>query len=92
MTTRTRFEMSQKLTSLIGVAGFRAVRGAELVATGQVRHLAGPLWLVKGSNGEPYIVDLAAGSCDCPDGRAPHDAQGRKWCKHVCAVVLAAGK
>ena len=87
----TRFEMSQRLTSLIGVAGFRAVRGAELVASGKVRKLAGPLWLVQGSC-DTYCVDLSTGTCDCPDGKAPHDADGRKWCKHYCAVVLAAGE
>ena len=85
----SRFAMSQQLTGLIGVAGFRAVRGAELAASGKVRKLAGPLWLVEGSNGEPYVVDLSSGSCDCPDGRAPHDADGVKWCKHMCATVLA---
>ena len=87
----TRYAMSQKLTGLIPLAGFRAVRGAELVASGKVRKLAGPLWLVEGS-GDTYIVDLAAGTCDCPDGRAPHDGEGRKFCKHFCAVVLAAGE
>ena len=87
----TRYAMSAKLTGLIPLAGFRAVRGAELVAAGRVRHLAGPLWLVEGS-GDTYIVDLAAGTCDCPDGRAPHDGEGRKFCKHFCAVVLAAGE
>ena len=88
----TRYAMSQQLTRLIPLARERAVKGAELVASGKVRKLAGPLWLVEGSNGEPYVVDLAAGTCDCPDGRAPHDADGRKFCKHYCAVMLAAGK
>ena len=87
----TRYAMSQKLTGLIPLARERAVKGAELAATGKVRKLAGPLWAVLGS-GDTYIVDLAAGTCDCPDGRAPHDADGRKFCKHYCAVVLAAGE
>ena len=87
----TRYAMSAKLTGLIPLARERAVKGAELAATGRVRHLAGPLWLVEGT-GDTYVVDLAAGSCDCPDGRAPHDADGRKFCKHYCAVMLAAGE
>ena len=65
----TRYAMSQQLTRLIPLARERAVKGAELVASGKVRKLAGPLWLVQGS-GDTYIVDLAAGTCDCPDGRA----------------------
>lgn len=84
----TRYAMSAKLTGLIPVAGFRAVRGAELVATGRVRHLAGPLWLVEGSSAEPYCVDVDAGTCDCPDGRAPQ-VDGRRMCKHLCAVLLS---
>ena len=87
----TRYAMSQRLTGLIPLARERAVKGAELAATGKVRKLAGPLWVVQGS-GDTYIVDLAAGTCDCPDGRAPHDGEGRKFCKHFCAVVLAAGE
>ena len=87
----TRYAMSQQLTRLIPLAGFRAVRGAELAASGRVRHLAGPLWLVEGSNGAVWCVDLAAG-CDCPDGKAPRDGNGVRWCKHYCAVMLAAGK
>ena len=87
----TRNAMSEKLTGLIPLARERAVKGAELAATGKVRKLAGPLWVVKGS-GDTYIVDLAAGTCDCPDGKAPHDAEGRKFCKHYCAVMLAANE
>ena len=87
----TRYAMSQQLTRLIPLARERAVKGAELVASGKVRKLAGPLWLVQGS-GDTYIVDLAAGTCDCPDGKAPHDAEGRKFCKHYCAVMLAANE
>ena len=87
----TRYAMSKRLTGLIPLARERAVKGAELAATGRVRHLAGPLWLVAGT-GDTYIVDLAAGTCDCPDGKAPHDAEGRKFCKHYCAVMLAAGE
>ena len=84
----TRNAMSEKLTGLIPLARERAVKGAELAATGKVRKLAGLLWVVQGS-GDTYIVDLAAGTCDCPDGRAPHDADGRKFCKHFCAVLLS---
>lgn len=88
----TRYAMSAKLTGLIPLARERAVKGAELAATGRVRHLAGPLWLVDGSAGATWCVDLAAGTCDCPDGRAPHDEQGRKWCKHYAGAWLAANE
>ena len=88
MVTATRFEMGGRLVALVPQAGERAVRGAELVAAGKVHHLVGSIYLVNGS-GDDYIVDVAAGTCDCPDGRAPHDAAGRKFCKHVCAVVLS---
>ena len=87
----TRYAMSAKLTGLIPLARERAVKGAELVASGKVRKLAGSLWLVQGT-GDTYIVDLAAGTCDCPDGKAPHDEQGRKWCKHYAGAWLAAGE
>ena len=84
----TRYQASKRMTALIPLAGERAVRGAELAVTGAVHHIAGPLFLVDGSRGQRYAVDLAAGSCNCPDGRAPHDQQGRKYCKHVCAAMI----
>lgn len=88
MTAATRFEMGGRLVALVPIAQERAIRGAELVAAGAVHHLVGSIYLVNGS-GDDYIVDIAAGTCDCPDGRAPHDAEGRKFCKHLCAVVLS---
>ena len=88
MVAATRFEMGGRLVALVPVAHERAVKGAELVVTGKVHHLVGAFWLVNG-HGDDYIVDLVAGSCDCPDGRAPHDAEGRKLCKHMCAVLLS---
>ena len=87
MATMTRYELGGRLAALIPTAKERAVKGAELVATGKVHKLVGSIWLVNG-HGDDYIVDLAAGACDCPDGRAPHDEQGRKFCKHMCAVLL----
>lgn len=84
----TRYGMSPALCRLIPVAHERAVRGAELAVAGRVTHIAGPLYFVASSTSEFYAVDLAAGSCSCPDGRAPHDEAGRKLCKHVCAVLL----
>ena len=88
MATMTRYELGRRLAALVPVAHERAVKGAELAATGKVHTLAGSLWAVEGS-GDTYIVDVAAGTCDCPDGRAPHDEQGRKFCKHMCAVLLS---
>ncbi len=87
--TVTRFGMGRQLTALILLAHERAVRGAELVAGGHVRPLGGSLYLVDGSAGNVYVVDVTEGSCNCPDGRAPHDDAGRKFCKHYCAVLLA---
>lgn len=84
----TRYGMSPALWRLIPVAHERAVRGAELAIAGRVTHIGGSLYFVAGSSGDYYAVDLAAGSCSCPDGRAPHDENGRKLCKHVCAVLL----
>ena len=86
----TRYSISPAMTALIAVAGFRAVRGAEMAVAGRVHRLAGGLFLVDGSHGETYAVDVADGSCNCPDGRAPH-VGARKFCKHVCAVMLAEG-
>jgi uncharacterized Zn finger protein len=86
MATMTRYELGRRLAALVPVAHERAVKGAELAATGKVHKLVGYLWAVDGT--DTYIVDVAAGTCDCPDGRAPHDEQGRKFCKHMCAVLL----
>lgn len=83
----TRNELGGRMVALIPTAHERAVRGAELAARGKVHKLAGSLWAVEGC-GDTYIVDVAAGTCDCPDGRAPHDEDGRKFCKHMCAVML----
>ena len=86
----TRYQLSRPLTQLIPIAHERAVRGAELVAKGRVTQIAGgPQFFVAGSRGSFYVVDLTAGSCNCPDGRAPHDHAGRKYCKHVCAALLS---
>ena len=88
----TRFEMGRRLTALIPIAHERAVKGAELVAGGHVRPLGGSLYLVDGSAGNVYVVDVAAGgACNCPDSKAPYDAAGRKCCKHMCGVLLAIG-
>jgi len=85
-----RFEKAQRLAALMAIAGERAIRGAEMAATDHVHHIAGDLYLVIGSGGAGilYVVDAAAGTCNCPDGHAPHDDQGRKFCKHVCAVLM----
>ena len=88
MATATRFQMGRRLSALVPIAHERAIKGAELVAAGKVHRWVGSFWLVNGS-GDDYIVDVAAGTCDCPDGRAPHDTQGRKMCKHMCAVLLS---
>lgn len=86
----TRFAVSRQLTDLIHIAQERAVKGAELAVEGHVHRLAGSMYLVDGSAGATYCVDVADGSCNCPDGHAPH--VGRiKFCKHVCAVMLAKG-
>lgn len=87
---RTRLQISQnpQFTALIHVAHERAVKGAELTASGRVQPIAGRTFLVASSAGSAYTVDLDAGTCSCPDGRAPHDAAGRKLCKHVCAAIL----
>lgn len=89
----TRFETARRLAALMAVAGARAVRGAEMAAADHVHHIAGDLYLVIGSGGAGtlYVVDAAAGSCNCPDGHAPHDGQGRKLCKHMCAVLMTTG-
>jgi hypothetical protein len=89
----TRFETARRLSALVVVAGDRALRGAEMAAADHVHHLAGDLYLVIGSGGAGivYVVDVAAGSCNCPDGHAPHDGQGRKYCKHMCAVLMTTG-
>ena len=91
MATMTRYELGRRLAALVPVAHERAVKGAELAATGKVHKLVGSLWVVNGS-GDDYIVDVAAGTCDCPDGRAPHDNAGVKMCKHMCAVMLSEGR
>ena len=85
-----RYQVSTQMCSLIPLAHERAVRGAEIAVAGQVGPIGGSLYFVASSKaGEFYAVDLAKGSCNCPDGRAPHDSQGRKLCKHVCAVLLS---
>ena len=85
-----RYQVSAQMCKLIPEAGPRAVRGAEIAVAGSVTPVAGSLYFVASSQaGEFYAVDLAVGSCNCPDGRAPHDGQGRKLCKHVCAVLLS---
>lgn len=86
----TRFSISPAMTALISVAHERAVKGAELAVSGHVHRLAGSMYFVQGSHGETYAVDVADGSCNCPDGRAPH-VGNIKFCKHVCAVLLAQG-
>ena len=85
-----RKQVSTQMCSLIPMAHERAVRGAEIAVAGQVTPVAGSLYFVASSRpGQYYAVDLAKGSCNCPDGRAPHDSAGRKLCKHVCAVLLS---
>ena len=86
----TRFEAARRLSALVAVAGERAIRGAEMAAGDYVHHIAGDLYLVIGSGGAGilYVVDAAAGTCNCPDANAPHDGQGRKLCKHMCAVLM----
>lgn len=87
----TRFAISPAMTALISVAHERAVRGAEIAVAGHIHQLAGSsMYFVQGSHGETYAVDVADGSCNCPDGRAPH-VGAIKFCKHVCAVMLAQG-
>ena len=86
----TRYSVSPAMTALIAVAGFRAVRGAELAVSGHVHKLAGSMYLVDGSAGEVYAVDVSDGSCNCPDGHAPH-VGAIKFCKHMAAVMLAQG-
>jgi hypothetical protein len=83
----TRFAMGRRLAALIPLAQQRAVRGAELAAGGHVHPVAGSIYLVDGSAGALYAVDLATGSCNCPDGHAPHDDQGAEVLQaHVCGT------
>ena len=84
-----RKQVTEQMCQLIPVAQERAVRGAELAVAGKVTQIAGSTqYFVAGRTDAFYVVDLAAGTCNCPDGRAPHDQSGRKLCKHVCAALL----
>ena len=85
----TRFAVSPAMTRLIVAgAGVRAVKAAEMAVSGRVKHFAGSQFFVAGET-DTYIVDIADGSCSCPDGHAPHDANGRKLCKHMIAAMLS---
>jgi hypothetical protein len=66
----------------------RRARG-EVIAMkpGGVRHVIGPLWLVKGRSAGGYIVNYVDSTCTCPDrARRAQDASSNGWCKHVWAV------
>ena len=49
MATMTRYELGRRLAGLGPVAHQRAVKGAELAATGKVHQLVRSIWLVNGS-------------------------------------------
>ena len=86
----TRYQMSKRMCDYILVAKERAVRGAELAATGHVHQIAdGDQFFVDGRTDAYYVVDVSRGTCNCPDGRAPHSEQGRKLCKHMIAALLS---
>lgn len=90
MALLTRNRLSASMCRLIPMAHERAVRGAELVATGKVTRIAdGRQFFVAGHTSAYYVVDLDAGTCNCPDGRAPKAADGRRLCKHMCAALLS---
>jgi len=87
----TRYEISQSpvFAKLIRFARERAVRGAELAVAGRVQAIGEGTYLVASSDGGAYTVDLKAGTCNCPDGRAPRNEDGAKFCKHTCAAILS---
>ena len=63
----------------------RQVRG-RLLAESQdkrIKHVEGPLWFVPSQREGGYLVNVAAGSCGCPDF-----LQHPTKCKHLWAVEL----
>jgi uncharacterized Zn finger protein len=65
----------------------RATRGLLLHNAGAVQRLVGDEWMVEGSDGQVYRVDLGEGSCTCPD----HEHFGQEHdiaCKHRAAVSI----
>lgn len=63
----------------------RQVRG-RLLAESQdkrIKHVEGPLWFVPSQREGGYLVNVAAGSCGCPDFQ-----QHPTKCKHLWAVEL----
>jgi len=66
----------------------RQVRG-RLLAESQdkrIKHVEGPLWFVPSQREGGYLVNVAAGSCGCPDF-----LQHPTKCKHLWAVELVRG-
>lgn len=66
----------------------RQKRGIKLAGNRTIRK-AGNLWLVPSQSGDGtrYKVDLAAGTCSCPDYEL-----NREKCKHIFAAQVASGK
>ena len=85
----TRQQLSEQLVDLIPTAAHRAVRGAELVANGNVKHMGGARFLVDSESRSDwaYEVNVEHGTCDCPDFWAPVEGD-TKFCKHFCASWL----
>lgn len=60
----------------------RHTRGRALAESGRVKHVDGPLWFVPSEKAGGWIVDIEAGTCQCPD----HTGQ-KVRCKHLHAVA-----
>ena len=68
----------------------RDERGAELARTALIIGY-GLTYLVQGSAAEPYMVDLAAGTCSCPDMGRVLGARAigiDAACKHQVAAII----
>lgn len=75
----------------------RVTRGREIARAGAVDIDARGRYRVRGNRGQlPYIIDLNAQACTCPDfqdrilrGRAP---EGVTACKHIIAAQIVESK
>jgi len=88
MTTATRNALSPLIFN-IPRTDARDILAAEILVAGHVQRHPDDCWIVTGSSSQPYRVSIRAGTCDCPDEKAPLGENGEKLCKHMRACLLA---
>jgi len=88
MTTATRCSLSPLIFN-VPRTDARDILAAEILVAGHVQRHPDDCWTVTGSSSQPYRVSTRAGTCDCPDEKAPLGENGEKLCKHMRACLLA---